>query len=127
VQYRRRAVVFSQGDPGHDVRYIQTGAIKLPVLSRLGKEAVVAMLGPGDFFGEGVLMGQSVRRGTATAVVASRVLIIEKAAIVRLLHDEATFSARFMAYMLSRNMRMESDLVDRVVLSIRGRNREALP
>jgi len=114
VQYRRRAVVFSQGDPGHDVRYIQTGAIKLSVLSRLGKEAVVAMLGPGDFFGEGVLMGQSVRRGTATAVVASRVLIIEKAAIVRLLHDEATFSARFMAYMLSRNMRMESDLVDQI-------------
>ena len=114
VQYRGRAVVFSQGDPGHDVRYVQTGAIKLSVLSRLGKEAVVAMLGPGDFFGEGVLLGQSVRSGTATAVVASRVLIIEKAAIVRLIHDEATFSDRFMAYVLTRNMRMESDLVDQI-------------
>ena len=88
VTYRRREVVFSQGDPGSDIRYLQKGAIKLSVLSHIGKEAVVAMLAPGDFFGEGVLAGQSVRIGTATAVVASSVLIIEKESMVQLLHSE---------------------------------------
>src|ERR1700724_3140892 len=83
VSYRREAVVFPQGDPSHDIRYLQTGLIKLSVLSPVGKEAVVAMLGPGDFFGEGALAGQSVRIGTATAVMASRVLVIEKAAMIR--------------------------------------------
>jgi CRP-like cAMP-binding protein len=75
------AVVFLQGDPASDINYIQKGAIKLSVLSRIGKEAVVAMLAPGDFFGEGVLAGQSVRIGTATAVVATSVLSIEKAMV----------------------------------------------
>src|SRR5450759_5726764 len=89
VRYRRGEVVFSQGDPGHDIRYIQKGAIKLSVLSRTGKEAVVAMLAAGDFFGEGALAGQSVRIGTATAVVASSVLVIEKEAMVRLLATTA--------------------------------------
>ena len=92
AQFRKGAVVFSQGDPGDDVRYIQKGAIKLSVLSRIGKEAVVAMLGPGDFFGEGALAGQSRRIGTATAVSASSVLIIEKEAMSRLLHEEPTFA-----------------------------------
>ena len=114
VKYRRGEVVFSQGDPANDVRYIQKGAIKLSVLSRIGKEAVVAMLAPGDFFGEGVLAGQSVRIGTATAVVASTVLIIEKEAMVRLLREEPTFSDRFISYMLTRNMRIEADLVDQL-------------
>jgi CRP/FNR family transcriptional regulator, cyclic AMP receptor protein len=114
VQYRRGAVVFSQGDPGNDIRYVQTGAIKLSVLSRVGKEAVVAMLDPGDFFGEGALAGQTVRIGTATAAVASSVLIIEKEAMVRLLHEEPTFSDRFISYMLTRNMRIEADLVDQL-------------
>ena len=114
VKYRRGEVVFSQGDPGNDVRYIQKGAIKLSVLSRIGKEAVVAMLAPGDFFGEGALAGQSVRIGTATAAVASSVLIIEKDAMVRLLHDEPAFSDRFISYMLTRNMRIEADLVDQL-------------
>jgi CRP/FNR family cyclic AMP-dependent transcriptional regulator len=112
VQYRRGAVIFSQGDPCDDVRYIQKGAVKLSVLSHIGKEAVVAMLAPGDFFGEGVLAGQSLRIGTATAVTASSVLIIEKAAMIRLLHDEPTFSDRFISYMLTRNIRIEADLVD---------------
>src|SRR5437016_3330834 len=98
VKYRRGEVVFSQGDAGNDVRYIQKGAIKLSVLSRIGKEAVVAMLAPGDFFGEGALAGQSVRIGTATAVLASSVLIIEKEAMVRLLRDEATFADRFISF-----------------------------
>jgi CRP/FNR family transcriptional regulator, cyclic AMP receptor protein len=112
VQYRRGAVIFSQGDPGNDVRYIQKGAVKLSVLSHIGKEAVVAMLAPGDFFGEGCLAGQTLRIGTATAVAASSVLIIEKEAMVRLLHEEPAFSDRFITYMLARNIRIEADLVD---------------
>jgi CRP/FNR family transcriptional regulator, cyclic AMP receptor protein len=114
VKYRRGEVVFSQGDPASDVRYIQKGGIKLSVLSRIGKEAVVAMLAPGDFFGEGALAGQAVRIGTATAVVASTVLTIEKAAMIRLLHEEPAFSDRFISYMLTRNMRIEADLVDQL-------------
>jgi CRP/FNR family cyclic AMP-dependent transcriptional regulator len=114
AKYRRGDVVFSQGDPGKDIRYIQKGAIKLSVLSQIGKEAVVAMLAPGDFFGEGALAGQLVRIGTATAVMASSVLIIEKEAMVRLLHEEPAFSDRFITYMLTRNIRIEADLVDQL-------------
>jgi CRP/FNR family transcriptional regulator, cyclic AMP receptor protein len=114
VTHQRGDVVFSQGDAGDDVRYIQKGAIKLSVLSRIGKEAVVAMLGTGDFFGEGALAGQTVRIGTATAVVPTSVLIIEKQAMIRLLHDEPAFSDRFIAYMLTRNIRIEADLVDQL-------------
>jgi CRP-like cAMP-binding protein len=112
VGYRKGAVVFSQGEPANDVRYLQTGAIKLSVLAHSGKEAVVAMLTPGDFFGEGVLAGQSVRIATATAVAASRVLVLEKDAIVGLLHEQPDFSDRFIAHMLARNIRIEADLVD---------------
>jgi CRP-like cAMP-binding protein len=112
AKYRRGQVVYSQGDPAVDVRYIQKGSIKLSVLSRIGKEAVVAILGPGDFFGEGALAGQTVRIGTATAESASSVLLIEKEAMTRLLHGEATFADRFLSYMLTRNMRIEADLVD---------------
>jgi CRP/FNR family transcriptional regulator, cyclic AMP receptor protein len=114
VKYQRGDVVFSQGDAGNDVRYIQKGGIKLSVLSHIGKEAVVAMLGAGDFFGEGALAGQSVRIGTATAVVPTSVLIIEKQAMIRLLHEEPAFSDRFISYMLTRNMRIEADLVDQL-------------
>ena len=114
VQYQRGEVVFAQGDPANDIGYLQKGAIKLSVLSRIGKEAVVAMLVPGDFFGEGALAGQSVRIGTATATVASSVLIIEKSAMIRLLHEEPAFSDRFITYMLTRNMRIEADLVDQL-------------
>ena len=114
TRYRRGQVIFAQGDAGHDVRYLQKGAIKLSVLSRIGKEAVVAMLVPGDFFGEGVLAGQSVRIGTATAIAASSVLTIEKEAIVRLLHEQPAFADRFLSYMLQRNIRIEADLVDQL-------------
>jgi len=114
VEYRRGDVVFSQGDAAADIRYIQKGAIKLSVLSRIGKEAVVAMLAPGDFFGEGALAGQSVRMGTATAVVSASVLIIQKEAMIRLLHEESAFSDRFISHMLARNMRIEADLVDQL-------------
>ncbi len=114
VKYQRGDVVFAQGDPCHDVRYLQKGAIKLSVLSRIGKEAVVGLLVPGDFFGEGTLAGQTVRIGTATAMVASTVLVIEKDTMVRLLREENAFSDRFITHMLARNIRIEADLVDQL-------------
>lgn len=113
-QYNAGTVVFSQGQRATDIRYIQKGTIKLSVISRLGKEAVVAMLGPGDFFGEGVLAGQAVRIGTATAVSACSVLCIPKDAMARLLREEQAFADRFISYMLSRNIRIEADLVDQL-------------
>jgi len=106
--------------------YIQKGGIKISVLSRVGKEAVVAMLGPGEFFGEGALTGQSIRLGTATATTATTVLIIEKAAMLRLLRDQPAFSERFLSYMLARNLRIESDLVDHLFNSSEKRLARAL-
>ncbi len=114
VKYRRGEVGFAQGDPANDIRYVQKGAIKISVLSRIGKEAVVAILSPGDFFGEGALAGQSVRIETATAMTPSSVLIIETEAMVRLLHEEPLFADRFLSHMLTRNMRIEADLVDQL-------------
>jgi CRP/FNR family transcriptional regulator, cyclic AMP receptor protein len=110
--YPKGKVVFSQGQPSDAVMYIQKGGIKISVLSRTGKEAVVAMLGPGDFFGEGALTGQSIRIGTATATAPTIVLVIQKDSMRRLLRDEPTFSERFISYMLARNLRVEADLVD---------------
>jgi len=112
VSYPKGKIVFSQGQPSDTVFYVQKGEIKISVLSRGGKEAVVAMLGPDDFFGEGALTGQSSRIGTATATMPTTVLVIEKGAMLRLLHDEPTFSDRFISYMLVRNLRIEADLVD---------------
>jgi CRP-like cAMP-binding protein len=112
VSYPKGKTVFSQGQPSDAVMYIQKGGIKISVLSRTGKEAVVAMLGPGDFFGEGALTGQAVRIGTATATAPTTVLIVEKDVMLRLLRDEPTFSERFISYMLARNIRIEADLVD---------------
>ncbi len=114
VKYRRGQLAFGQGDPADDVRYVQKGAIKVSVLSRIGKEAVIAILAPGDFFGEGALAGQSVRIETATAMAPSSVLIIAKEAMVRLLHEEPLFADRFLTHMLARNMRIEADLVDQL-------------
>jgi CRP/FNR family transcriptional regulator, cyclic AMP receptor protein len=112
VSFPKGKIVFSQGQPSDTVMYIQKGGIKISVLSRTGKEAVVAMLGPGDFFGEGALTGQSIRIGTATATAPTSVLVIAKAAMLRLLRDEPAFSERFISYMLERNLRVEADLVD---------------
>jgi CRP-like cAMP-binding protein len=112
--YRKGQVVYAQGDAAIDVRYVQKGTIKLSVLSRIGKEAVVAMLTPGDFFGEGVLAGQEKRIGTATAVVATTVMTLSKETITRLLHEESAFADRFMSHMLTRNIRIEADLVDQL-------------
>jgi CRP-like cAMP-binding protein len=114
VNYRPLAILFAQGDPSDSVMYIQKGAVRLSVLSRAGKEAIVAMLGPGDFLGEGALAGHRCRMGTATAVSTTTVLIVPKKQMIQLLHDEAEFSNRFIAFMLSRNIRIEEDLVDQL-------------
>ena len=112
VTYRRSTIIFSQGDPCTTVMYIHTGAVKLSVLSKTGKEAVVAMLGPGDFLGEGCLAGQPLRMATATALASSRVLVVQKDAMIRLLHKQHTFSDRFITHMLARNIRIEEELID---------------
>jgi len=126
VSYQKGKIVFSQGQPSDTVMYIQKGGIKISVLSRAGKEAVVAMLGPGDFFGEGALTGQSIRIGTATATMLTTVLLIEKSAMLRLLRDEPSFSERFMSFMLARNLRIEADLVDHLFNSSEKRLARAL-
>ena len=105
-------VVFRQGGDAMSVFHLQTGAVKLSVLSPTGKEAVIAMLEPGDFFGEGCLAGQRVRMGSATAVTATTLLRIRKADMVRMLHEQPDFSDRFIRHMLVRNIRFEQDLVD---------------
>jgi CRP/FNR family transcriptional regulator, cyclic AMP receptor protein len=114
TEYRRSEKIYSQGESAKDVLYIQKGGIKLSVVNEVGKEAVVAMLGPGDFFGEGGMAGQLVRMGTATAITPTTVLVIAKKEMIRLLHTEHAFSDRFVAYMLSRNIRIEEDLVDQL-------------
>jgi len=114
VEYQRSQNIYSQGDPTDHVLYIQKGTIKLSVVNAVGKEAVVAMLGPGDFFGEGGLAGQAVRMGTATAMTPATLLLVEKQEMIRVLHAEHEFSDRFVAYMLARNIRIEQDLIDQL-------------
>lgn len=114
LESREKQALFSQGDPADAVFYILKGKIRLTVLSRQGKEAVIAMLGPDDFFGEGCLAGQRLRMATATATTNGSVMRLEKKAIIRLLHDQPTFSELFMSYVLSRNIRIEEDLVDQL-------------
>ena len=114
VQYGRDEAIFTQGDLCEDVMYIRSGGVKLSVLSAAGKEAVVAMLGPGDFFGEGCLAGQAVRMGSATAVTPSAILHVSKASMVQLLHQQHEMSDRFISHMLTRNIRIEEDLVDQL-------------
>jgi CRP/FNR family cyclic AMP-dependent transcriptional regulator len=112
--YPPEALLFSQGEPAESVMYIQEGGVRLSVLSSAGKEAVVATLGPGDFVGEGALAGQPVRIATASAVVATTALAVEKEEMLRVLHDQHALSDRFIAYMLTRNIRVEADLVDQL-------------
>jgi CRP/FNR family cyclic AMP-dependent transcriptional regulator len=114
VEYRRGEVIFTQGDPCEHVLYIQKGGVKLSVLSKSGREAVVAMLGPGEFFGEGCLAGQPRRMGSATATTDSTILLVDKEQMVRLLHKQHALSDRFIAHMLARNIRIEEDLVDQL-------------
>src|SRR5579863_5600227 len=112
AEFKKKETVFSQGDFGTDVLYIQKGGVRLSVVNESGKEAVVAVLGPGDFFGEGCLAGQPLRIGTATAITPTTVLVIEKKEMIRVLHAEHEFSDRFITFMLARNIRIEEDLVD---------------
>jgi CRP/FNR family cyclic AMP-dependent transcriptional regulator len=114
AEYSRGETVFTQGDACKDVMYIRAGGIKLTVLSNTGREAVVAMLGPGEFFGEGCLAGQPFRMGTATALTPSTILLVDKESMVRLLRRQHAMSDRFIAHMLSRNIRIEEDLIDQL-------------
>ena len=113
-KYPRSAVIFSQGDAADNVFYIQDGSVKVSVLSRTGKEAVVAVLSQGDFFGEGCLAGQPRRIATASAMSASTVLIVEKPQMLETLHAQTALAERFLAHMLARNIRVEEDLVDQL-------------
>jgi len=114
MRYARDAIVFAQGGPANSVFYIQQGGVRLSVVSPKGREAIVASLAPGDFFGEGCLAGQLRRIGTATALVPTTVLRIQKKTMMRTLHEQSAFSDRFLAHMLVRNIRIEEDLVDQL-------------
>jgi len=121
VEYRRAEVIFTQGDPGESVLYIQKGGVTLSVLSKTGREAIIAMLGRGDFFGEGCLAGQPVRVGSATATTESTILLVDKDQMARLLHQQHALSDRFIAHMLARNSRIEEDLIDHLFNSSQKR------
>ena len=126
VAYRRNQKVYSQGDLATTVMYLQKGGVKLSVVNELGREAVVGLLGPGDFFGEGCLAGVPFRMGAATAITATAVLVIEKKEMIRVLHEEHKLSDPFIAYLVSRNIRVEEDLVDQLFNSIEKRLARAL-
>src|SRR3989442_9751227 len=113
-EYRKKHAIFVQGSPADAVFYVERGKVKLTVLSARGKEAVVAILGSGDFFGEGSLAGQPLRMATATPMTECSILRIKKETMIRMLHDEPAFSKLFMSYLLSRNTRIEEDLVDQL-------------
>ena len=112
--YQKAQPVFAQGDRADAVFFVQRGKVKLTVLSRQGKQAVIALLGPGDFFGEGCLAGQPVRMATATAMTEAAIVRLAKQTMIRALHRDAVFSELFTTYLLSRNIRMEEDLVDQL-------------
>lgn len=114
LKFRKSENIYAQGDPARTVTYIQKGSVKLSVLSKGGKEAVVAVLGPGDFFGEACLAGQPVHMGTATAIVPTSILSIDKKEMMRMLRVEHEFSSLFIAHMLTRNIRIEEDLIDQL-------------
>jgi CRP/FNR family transcriptional regulator, cyclic AMP receptor protein len=114
TNYAERQAVFAQGDPADSIFYIHSGKVKVTVLSNQGKEAVIAILGNGQFFGEGCLAGQSHRMGSVIAITECTVTRLEKRVVVQVLHDEPGFSALFLTYLLARNVRMEADLVDQL-------------
>jgi CRP/FNR family transcriptional regulator, cyclic AMP receptor protein len=117
AEFRRKESIFSQGEAAETVIYIQKGGVKLSVVNETGREAVVAMLGPGDFLGEGCIAGQKVRMGTATAITPTTALVIHRDEMVRTLHKEHAFSDRFIAYMLAQRIRVEEDLIDQLFSS----------
>ncbi len=113
-EFHRNESIYSQGDAADSVLYIQKGGVKLSVVNGSGKEAVVAMFGPTDFFGEGCMAGQTIRMGTATSITPTTVLVIQKKEMLRALHAEQDLSDHFIAYMLAHNFRVEEDLIDQL-------------
>src|SRR4029077_9181518 len=114
MDYRRGESIYSQGEAAETVMYVQKGGVKLSVVNGAGKEAIVAMFGPSDFFGEGCMAGQTVRMGTTSAVTPTTLLVIQKNELLRVLHAEHGLSDHFIAYMLARNIRVEEDLIDQL-------------
>jgi len=121
AEYGRGETIFTQGDPSAAVLFIRAGGVKLSVVSKTGREAVVGLLGPGDFFGEGCLAGQRTRTGSATAITPSAIATVAKGKMVQLLQREHATSDQFIAHMLSRNIRMEEDLIDQLCNSCERR------
>lgn len=121
VEYPRAAVIFTQGDPCDSVVYIQEGTVKLSVLSKSGREAVVALLGPGDFFGDGCIAGERLRMASATALTHGCMLIIKKQEMLNVLHKQRTLAHRFIGHLLSRNLRIQQDLIDQLFNSTEKR------
>jgi len=126
VEFRRAEAIYSQGDPAEHVTYIQKGGVQLSVISETGKQAVLAILGPGDFFGEACLAGHPVRLSTATAMIPTTALVIDKNEMQRVLHAEHDLSDRFISHVLARNIRIEEDLVDQLFNSSEKRLARAL-
>jgi len=126
VEFPKKSTIYAQGDPAKTVMYIRQGGVRLSVVNGAGKEAVVAVLRAGDFFGEGCLAAQPIRIGAATSVAPTSVLVIEKDEMIRVLHTEHEFSDRFISYMLTRNIRIEADLVDQLFNSTEKRLARAL-
>jgi len=114
AEFRRGESIYSQGEAAESVMYVQKGGVKFSVVNGSGKEAVVAMFGPSDFFGEGCMAGQTIRMGTATAITPTTLLVIEKDELLRVLHTEHELSDHFISYMLAHNIRVEEDLMDQL-------------
>src|ERR1700737_601175 len=112
AEFQGKQVIFSQGDSADSVMYVQKGGVKFTVVNETGKEAVVAIFGPGDFFGEGGMVGQAVRMGTAKALLPTTIVMVEKDRMMSMLHAEHELSDRFITCMLARNNRIEADLID---------------
>ncbi len=125
-KHQNGQIVFSQGESADAVFYIQRGKVKITVVSAQGKEAVISILGRGEFFGEGCLAGQSVRMATVTAMTECETMRLEKAAIIHVLHEQPAFSEMFMSHLLTRNIRVEADLVDQLFNSSEKRLARAL-
>jgi CRP/FNR family cyclic AMP-dependent transcriptional regulator len=126
ANYSKGQTIFSQGEPCHAVMYLQRGGVKLTITSSAGKEAVIALLCGGEFFGEGAIAGQPIRVATATATETTSALVISKQEMIRVLHEEHEFSDRFVSYMLQRNVRVEEDLADQLFNSSEKRLARAL-
>jgi CRP/FNR family cyclic AMP-dependent transcriptional regulator len=126
AKYRKNTIVFAQGDEADSVFFIEQGKVKMTVISEQGKEAVIAILGRGQFCGEGCLAGQSRRMATASAMSDCAVMRLDKRAIIRVMHDEPAFSALFVSHLLARTIRVEADLVDQLFNSSEKRLARAL-